>query len=286
MRQVTVLLILLLSSLSIPQSAAAQNDGPVTAETVSHGVRVFLFIPRRVYPRDALVQFTVTLQNVSHQDRYLQDWPPDWGGPYSPHILMRTARGRLVYEEALSSFLAPTPGTLADNYVLHPGATLTRLVRFVLQAPQVQAVEKVFDGHPAEGLGHTSFSARAGTPTPPGSRWAQHQWRITTPFVPLTLTDEPAPAVSVSRSRGRVQVLVRPAGPVAGPPYFMDSIRCWTGPSTMWVNQHVDWTAAWDNRFSSPIDQHCPSRQPWHAVIGWPDHRVAFISYVNVPQVP
>src|SRR5947209_16537598 len=72
----------------------------------------------------------------------------------------RTAAGPLVYEEELSSFLAPTPGSSADNYSLRPGATLTRHIRFVLEAGQVQAVEKVFDGY-------TSFSPRPGTPIPP-----------------------------------------------------------------------------------------------------------------------
>lgn len=279
MRYASLLLALLLSSFAVPRDAGAQTGGPVTAETVSHGVRIVLSIPRRVYPRNALVRFTVTVQNVSPHNRYLQDWPPDWGGPYSPHILMRTASGRFVYEEGLSTFLAPTPGSASGNYILRPGASLTRHIRFVLEAPQVQAVEKIFDGY-------TSFGARPGTPTPPRSRWAQHEWRVATPFVSLTLTNEPAPKLIISRSAGRVRVIARPAAPVQGAPLFMDSLRCWTGPSTMWTNQHVPWAVARGGRFSSSVDRHCPSRQPWHAVIGWPNHRVAFISYADVSLLP
>jgi hypothetical protein len=143
----------------------------------------------------------------------------------------------------------------------------------------VQAVEKVFDGY-------TSFSYRPGTPVPPRSQWARHEWRITTPLVPLTLTDDPPPQVTVSRVKGRVHLAVRSPVAVSGSPLFMDSIRCWTSPSGMWVNQHVPWTVAPGDRFSSPIQRHCPSAEPWHAVIGWPDHRVAFVSYANVFSIP
>jgi hypothetical protein len=278
-RYLLVLVIPFLAPFAISRHVDAQSSAPITVGAVSHGVRISLLIPRRSYPQDALVQFTVTLQNISQRDRYLQDWPPDWGGRYSPHILMRTAGGRLVYEEELSSFLAPTPGGFGSNYILRPGATLRRHIRFVLEAGQVQAVEKVFDGY-------TSFSSRPGTPTPPRSQWATHQWRVVTPFVPLTLTHEPAPVVAVSRTGGWVLLAARSRVAVSGSPLFMDSIRCWTGPSMMWTNQHVPWTPARGNRFSNSFERHCPSPQPWHAVIGWPNHRVAFISYADVGTIP
>lgn len=268
----------LFAPFAVPRHVEAQSGIPIMVSAVSHGVRISLLIPRQSYPQDALAQFTVTLQNVSQRDRYLQDWPPDWGGQYSPHILMRTAGGRLVYEEELSTFLAPTPGSYGSNYILHPSAILRRHIRFVLEAGQVQAVEKVFDGY-------TSFSSRPGTPTPPRPTWARHQWRVTTPFVALTVTREPAPVVAVFRSGGRVHLAARTRVSVPGSPLFMDSVRCWTGPSTMWTSQHVPWTRARGNRFSSPVKQHCSSPQPWHAVIGWPNHRVAFISYADVRKI-
>jgi hypothetical protein len=278
-RLLVLLFMAFLAPFAISRHVDAQSNPPIMASAVSHGVHISLLIPRQTYPKDALVRFTVTLQNVSHFNRYLQDWPPDWGGRYSPHIVMRTAGGHLVYEEELSSFLAPTPGSSGGNYVLRPGATLTRHIRFVLEAGQVQAVEKVFDGY-------TSFSSRPGTPTPPRSKWATHQWKVATPFVPLTLTSELAPVVTVSRTGGRVHLVARSRVAVSSSPLFMDSLRCWTGRSTMWTSQHVPWTRARGDRFSSPVDHHCPSLQPWHAVIGWPNHRVAFISYADVARIP
>jgi hypothetical protein len=104
--------------------------------------------------------------------------------------------------------------------------------------------------------------------------------------VALTLTREPAPVVTVARAGRRVHLVARSRVDVSGLPLFMDSIRCWTGPSTIWTNQHVPWTPARDNRFSSSVNPCCPSPQPWHAVIGWANHRVAFISYADVGKVP
>src|SRR5947209_8254084 len=129
-----LLLVLLVSPALNVTVASASSDQPMTVATVSHGIRVSLTIPATSYPLHALARFSVRVQNVSHVNRYLQDFQPDWGGPYSPHILMRDDAGRLFYEEELSQFLAPSPGNLGDNYVLHPGETLTRQVRFVLQA--------------------------------------------------------------------------------------------------------------------------------------------------------
>ena len=83
-----------------------------------------------------------------------------------------------------------------------------------------------------------------------------------------------------------MRLVARSRVAVSGSPLFMDSVRCWTGRNSMWTNQHVPWTQARGNRFSSAADQHCPSAQPWHAVIGWPNHRVAFVSYADVGKIP
>ena len=84
MRFLVVLITLFLAPFAIPGHVEARSNTPITVSAVAHGVRISLLIPRRSYPQDALVQFTVTLQNVSPRDRFLQDWPPDWDGRYSP----------------------------------------------------------------------------------------------------------------------------------------------------------------------------------------------------------
>jgi len=171
MHRLAASVILLISLALVPEAARAQTDQPLTVDATSHGIHIALLIPRQTYPKDALVRFTVTLENVSQRNRYIQDWPPDWGGRFNPHILMRTGAGKLVYEEQLSTFLAPTPGSYTDNYVLQPSQKLTRRVRFVLQAEQVQAVARVADGY-------TSFRARPGTPMPTRSQFARHLWWV------------------------------------------------------------------------------------------------------------
>lgn len=253
--------------------AAARAGSPLTAVATSHGIRIKLSIPRRVYARDSLVLFSVTLTNLSRARRYLQDFQPDWGGPYSPHIVMRTAAGRIIYEEDLSRFLAPNPGTLGRNLVLRPGAGLTRHVRFVLEAGQVRAVSKVADG----------YTAYPGPPDAlPRTVWARHLWHISTPWVRLPLRNEPAPRATVTRIANRIHVSVHAPWRTTGRLFYMDSARC----GTMSVMQHIRWTRAVGSGFTTRVTQHCSSRQPWHAVAGWLGHRVLFLSYPNAARIP
>lgn len=272
---VAVLLCLVLPG---PGQASAAGRTPLVAGTLSHGVRITLTIPNRVYPRDALARFTVSLTNVSRARRYLQDFPPDWGGPFSPHILMRTRSGRMVYEEDLSTFLAPTPGTLGRNFVLQPGRTLTRHVRFVLAAGDVRAVSRVADGY-------TAYTDGGPPVSPPRIAWAHHLWGIATPWIHLTLRTERAPTATVSRESNRIRVTVHAPWRTTGPMFYMDSARCWTGPGTMSTEQHISWTRAPGASFTSALQRSCPSRQPWHAVVGWPDHRVLFLSYADAARI-
>jgi hypothetical protein len=217
---------------------------------------------------------TITVRNVGRVDRFLPDWPPNWGGPFSPHVRMRTAAGRLVYQEELSTFLTPTPGSAPTTYILRPGRSLTRHVRFVLQAGRVQAVDRVADGYIA-------LSSGPGTSPPPRFKWASHVWKVTSPFLSVSLTGESPPAVRVVRRGGIVVAIFTPPRVAIGRPFYMDSTYCSTGPSGGWSSQHLPWTIAPHNWISVPVYPYCKQRQWWHAVIGWPDHAVAFVRYVR-----
>jgi hypothetical protein len=271
-------IVMLLASLPGGQPVLAQSDGPATVASVSHGIRIVLTVPKQVYPKDALAKFTVTVQNVSQSNRYLQDVPPDWDGPYSPHILMRTSTGSYIYEEQLSEFLAPTPGTLAGDYVLRPGESVTRDVRFVLGGADVRAVARAADGY-------TSLVNKPGTPTPPASARARHLWHVASPWLRLALTHEAAPIVKVTRGGNHLHITATAPWATSGPMLYMDSARCWYHGSVMGVNQHVSWTDAQQGQFISVLSPHCPSAQPWRAVIGWSDHRVAEVSYGNASAI-
>lgn len=269
-----LLLAPLLLLCAFPTSAAP--DTSLTATSVSHGVRITLTVPRHRYVYDGLERFTVTITNVSHARRYLQDFQPDWGGPYSPHILMRTHAGRLVYEEELSSFLAPNPGTLGANYILQPGASRTWHIQFVLQGEDIRAVSRVADGY-------TAFTGPPGSL--PRSAWAHHLWHISSPWIHLALRAEKAPSVTITRTGTRLHVAVHAPWKASGPMFYMDSSRCWTGHGTMSSPQHVPWTPAAGPGFTTSLTAHCPSRQPWHAVVGWSNHRVLLISYADAARI-
>ncbi len=273
MRQIAVGILFVVAQGFLPPTTRAQTAGkPFEVAGISHGVRISLTLARHSYPRDALITATVTLHNVSRDDRYLPDWPPNWGGPHSPHIRMRTTGGRLIYQEQLSAFLTPTPGSTSDTYILRPGASLTRHVRFVLQAEQVQAVALVADGY-------TSFSTnRAGTPIVPAFRLAQGQWHITSPFATVALSSEPPPALTVTRPRRgtSIQLRVRPSWRVHGAPFFMDSSYCATGANTGFTDQQLPWTVMRGDRVTMKLNPQCRTPQRWRLVVGWPDHRVAY----------
>ena len=275
MRQIaTGILFVVAQGFMLPTARAQPAGKPFEVAGIAHGVRIFLTLARHSYPRDALITATITLRNVSREDRYLPDWPPNWGGPHSPHIRMRTTAGRLIYQEQLSAFLTPTPGSLSDTYILRPGASLTRHVRFVLQAEQVQAVALVADGY-------TSYSTnRAGVPTVPAFRLAQGQWHITSPFTTVALSSEPAPLLTVTRlgpRQGmRIHLTVRPPWKVHGAPYFMDSSYCGFGGSGGFTDQQLPWTVMRGDQVTMKLNPQCRTPQRWRLVVGWPDHRVAY----------
>lgn len=275
MRQIAAIILFVVAQSFLLPTARAQTAGkPFEVAGVSHGVRISLTLPRHSYPRDALITATITLHNVSRDDRYLPDWPPNWGGPHSPHIRMRTTASRLIYQEQLSDFLTPTPGSSSDTYILRPGASLTRHVRFVLQAEQVQAVALVADGY-------TSFSTnRAGTPTVPDFRLAQGQCHVTSPFATVALTAEPPPALTVTRLGPRrgasIHLTVRPPWSVHGAPFFMDSSYCATGASMGFTDQQLPWTVMRGDQVTMKLNPQCRTPQRWRLVVGWPDHRVAY----------
>lgn len=272
-RHTACVLVLLLCLLPLRAgSVAAKAGSPLIAVATSHGVRITLRIPRQAYVWDALVRFTVTLTNVSHARRYVQDFQPDWGGPYSPHIVMRTGAGRMIYEENLSRFLAPTGGTLGRNYVLLPGAGLTRHVRFVLQGGEVRAVSRIADGY-------TAYPGPSDAV--PRTTWAHHLWRIASPWVHLSLRNESAPKAVVTRAADHIHVSVRAPWPTSGRLFYMDSARC--GGTA--VKQHIAWTRAQGSRFTASMTPGCATRQPLHAVAGWLGHRVLFLSYPDAARI-
>lgn len=52
--------------------AAAPGTGGIAVSTTAHGLKVTIAIPRRVYPRDALVRASLGFQNLSSHTVYYE----------------------------------------------------------------------------------------------------------------------------------------------------------------------------------------------------------------------
>ncbi len=87
-RCITLFVILILGALLRAGAVSAQSRESLIATGGSHGIRISISLPRRAYPQNALVLATITVTNVGHADRYLPDWPPNWGGSFSPQVRM------------------------------------------------------------------------------------------------------------------------------------------------------------------------------------------------------
>jgi hypothetical protein len=106
-------------------------NGGLLATGISHGLRVWLVVPRRVYPRDALAQVTVRLQNVSPRDVLLA------GAESGIAVENVDAEGRVAcpcVSGKLSHARPPLPALR-----LRPGQSVARTTYVALRAPFLQA---------------------------------------------------------------------------------------------------------------------------------------------------
>jgi len=101
------------NAISLPLAA-------VSAQTTSQGLNLTLMVPRTVYPRDALVRVTVTVQNASPHAMTIADS----GGRLGLWVDVLNVSGTVVYS---SEGQGSIPGQLVppvQTRVLQPGQSL------------------------------------------------------------------------------------------------------------------------------------------------------------------
>lgn len=241
------LVVALMLSVCVPVARTdASSVTAVRVDTVMHGVKLSLSVPRRTYPRNALVTVTVRLENVSRRTVLVSGNNPST-------VAVLDASHQAVYwpempfmGQELFDHSVPRRPTIS----LRPHHHLTRSYFVILRGPLLQA------------------QATLGTPG--------KERDIRGTFVPLTLTEEAAPVARVS-ARPTVHATITPPAGVAGPLYFVEQTQC-TGTNAV-DGTWGGWGGASGDDLIPGFAPNCVSNRKWIAYAGWLNHPVVMVSY-------
>jgi hypothetical protein len=242
------LVILCMVQLLAPASLHAASVSALRVDTISHGVKLSLSIPRQTYPKNALVTVTVRLQNVSRHPVLVSGNNPSTVAVFdSSHQVVYWPNTPFMDQEL---FDHSVPKRLPIK--LAPNKHISTTFFVILWGPFLQAQAML--GAPAK----------------------QHDIRGT--FVPLTLTNDVAPAVVVTDAP-TIHADVTPPPGVSGPLHFVQQKQCTTGNgvSGTWTG----WDVATSDSLTPGFTSDCSSNRKWIAYVGWLNHPVATIDYAK-----
>ena len=229
-----------------PETVRSHSASAYRIDTMSHGIRLSLLVPRRTYPRNALVSTTITVRNVSKHVVRLDTFPPINGGQ-GPEVSVIDASGDIVYPPALSKvFRLPNP--FPGRLTLGPGQSYTIHDDVILRANGVYA-DALIEGPKA---------ART----------------ISTPVLRMRLGPSKAPRVDLHTNSGNAYAEIRPVKQARGALLYMSAAKC-SQPEA--ISQQLDWMPSSGTRLVSG----CRHLVEWHAVAGWRGSPVAVIDYVR-----
>jgi hypothetical protein len=237
--------------MSIGSSAARANASSVATalrvDTVTHGVKLSLSVPRQTYPKNALVTATLSLQNVSrHTVLVSVNNYPDVVVLDSAHGEVYSGRHPLL-DRALFDLHGPGP---RSPMKLRPHRVLVAAYFVVLRGPLLQAQAVV------------------------GSQGKEHV--IHGPTLPLTLADEAPPTLTVMETP-TIHAIIAPPPGVSAPPYFVEQTRCADND----IMTGRGWQAAPRDDLTPEFASDCVKPGAWVAVVGWLNHPVVTISYTE-----
>jgi hypothetical protein len=223
------------------RQAYATTSSSITVSRTAHGLKLTMVIPRRVYPRNALVRLSVHIQNVSRHSVLTSIGSQCIGN--NPFIEVWDAE---IPQIPPHMMLPPCP--VPSGQPLAAGKSVTQHVIFVLTGAVIQGVLNV------------------------GRSLAK---QIATPKVAVRVSDAvPASLVVHKLQRGRVVVIQRPAR-APGPLYVLETTYCGTGGGIASLLGEPHWLPVDGNRFSSG----CTGPQEWHGYAGYLNYPVATIDY-------
>jgi len=243
-------------SFSAPVAAQWQPATHLTVSTVSHGVKLTLTVPRRNYPRNALIRVSVRLENVSQHWKTISGGGPMCGSNH-PGAAVTTDAGLAVYPPAIPSVFASC-GRFLRGTRLPPGGVLHAHPLIILRGNHVMAYARI-DNQGTE---------------------------LVTRQLVLHLVPGVAPQVTFTKTFF-LQAAVRPAN--AGMKkrlYFLYGYRCPGGgdPADHGIISTSSGVVTWQ---STTLSHHgaylfqvgCRDPIEWHVVAGYLNQPVAMIDY-------
>lgn len=237
---------LLISVIVVAKAHAAPASG-VRVDTITHGVKLSLSIPRRTYPRDALVTVTLRLQNVSrHTVPVSVNNYPDAIVLDAAHQEVYSARDPLFDRALFELHGGPGP---RPPMKLRPHRTMVGSYFVVLRGPLLEATAVI---------------------GPRGNERGIHGATL-----PLTLTYEAPPLVTITTIPTLHATITPPPG-VSASPYFVEQTRCADND----IMTGRGWQGANTDVLTPEFATDCTKPGAWVAVAGWLNHPVASIDYM------
>jgi len=249
-----IALALLIPSALLTPAAAAHAASGIRIDQVTHGVELTLTVPRREYPRDALIQVTLTMTNVSPHTIYVHS------GLQIPAADVLDSSGTEVYspyQPLGDKTLLDPKGPGPQSFPLLSGHTWKEKQYLVLRGRYIEFQAWLGNVRRGKTLG------------------------VQTSAAIVRLTQQPAPQATIATSPS-LHAIVTPAEPVSGPLLYFSQTSCSAGDVTQLTGG--GWTPTGGTTIDSgldvgpPPDSNCGSAR-WHVLAGWLNHPVIEIDY-------
>jgi hypothetical protein len=228
--------------------AGARTSSGVAVSTISHGIRLTLVVPRHTYPRNALVQFSVIVQNVSHYT-VLTSFGPFCGLTTNPSIEVSNGKGQLTPQLPSVTYGHPCSG-VPTGLPLLPGQTTRQHLVGVVSGAYIRSVLH---------LGHDLTKA------------------VDTPRVQIRLTAGTPLTAAIHRSNIGPYATVRRPSRAMGPLYFVESAMCGSSTNFQGLESNLVWSPILFHRIYSGY----AGPQDWHGLAGYINYPVATIHYTS-----
>jgi hypothetical protein len=250
--------------------AYATTNSSITVSTTAHGIRLTLEVPRRSYPRNALIRVGLRLTNLSHRDMPFPHLH-DTEGICSDSVMeVFNDQGVILYPPAIQTKpgepTKPEPGCPVPEIggrQLQPGQTATGSDLEILRARNLHATV------------YLSWRIRARNR--PATFYLSRPIRVRTPTVQVVLTPSRPLRISLSRLSGHVSASVQSEPSLRQTLYANAVSNCDVGRSITYGPS----SGGWGKQSRHTLYPDCPNPSFWYAVVGYLGQPIGSIDYVR-----